>query len=263
MNAIEIHRRMDAVKNRTRKADAMPLARPFTPWPARPGAFAGQCSFITSLTPNPKRLARQIHCVQSWIDIGVDVICVNTAAEIAELYFPPGVQTVASDDVGKDYDRATQRINALVNVGIETDRPFFLINSDIEVNGHTQEIEQALRSFRESKLTIGVRWNFDGRQEAQREPAGLDVFGLTPAMGRTLPSLPFSIGKPVWDYWLPHHFRTFGYGFHWINFPFFFHQAHAVQWSNEEWLFGARVLKTQYDLCLLHDSASFRVGLEV
>lgn len=260
MNMIATHRRMDANKLIPRAFQkARRLARPFTPWPARPGAFAGQCSAITSLSPNPKRLARQMHCLQSWLDIGLDVIAVNTPDEISDLYFPPGVLAYPSDDVTTAYDRPTQRISALVNVGIETDLPFFLVNSDIEIHGHTQVIAQALQAG--DQLTIGVRYNYDGASEAKLEAWGLDIFGMTPAMARTLPSMPFGIGKPVWDYWLPHHFRSHGFGFHWINSPFFFHQTHSVLWSQKEWLYGAEALRLQYGLSLVHDCAAFRESL--
>ena len=230
-----------------------------TPWPSRRGAFAGRCSFITSLSPNPARLARQLYCVQSWLDVGVDVICVNTPEEIASLYFPPGVVVVASSDLSSGCERKTQRISALINVGIETGKPFFLINSDIEVHGHTEVIQQALDAS--DKLTIGIRYNYDGEKEAEREQWGLDLFGMTPELAKTLPSMSFGIGLPVWDYWVPYHFRCLKVAFHWINFPFLFHQSHAVHWSQADWRAGADALRDEYGFCLVANCGSFRRGL--
>lgn len=223
--------------------------------------FHGKCVAITSLNPNPARLGRQLKCLQSWLDIGLPVVVVNTAAEISNLKSQiSGVMWQPSEELTTDYDRQTIRVSALVNIGISIGLPFMLLNSDIEIQGRHEHITQAL--FNLGKLTIGVRWNYSGKlQAATSEPWGLDCFLMTPEMAKTLPQMPFGLGKPVWDYWLPLHFRELYYSFNWIVEPFFYHESHPIAWSQSEWLFGAETLRQQYGVSLFHDSAAFRESL--
>ena len=209
---------------------------PTTPTIIDRDRFAGRCVAVTSVSPNPERAERQSHCLQSWRDIGLDVIQVNTA------------------------DRP--RIKTLIDAGAATGLPFLLINSDVEISGDHTAIEEAIDS--PDKLAIGVRYNHDSnspRARSQREGAGLDVFILRPAMAATVPDLPFTIGMPVWDYWLPHHFRSLGYKFHWIREPLFFHARHELQWSREDWTRGAAWLAEHYDIDLGYGSTKFRESL--
>lgn len=198
--------------------------------------FAGRCVAVTSISPNPERAERQAYCLQSWRDIGLDVIQVNTA------------------------DRP--RIKTLIDAGAATGLPFMLINSDIEICGDHAVIEEAIQS--PDKLTIGIRYNHDAespRGQSQREAAGLDVFLMTPEMAATVPDLPFTIGLPVWDYWLPHHFRSLGYEFNWLHEPLFFHARHEVQWSRQDWNRGSEWLAEHYGIDLEYGSVAFRESL--
>jgi glycosyltransferase involved in cell wall biosynthesis len=229
-------------------------------WPVRTNAFAGRCSVITSLSPNPQRLVRQLHCLQSWIDYGLPVITLNTPDELAGMYLPRGVVACPSSDLATIYDRQTQRISAMINVGIETGLPFMLLNSDIEISGHTDVLNEALQHC--DNLTIGVRYNCEGGREPTREPDGLDCFLMTPDLARTIPPMPFGIGKPFWDYWLPFHFKNLGVHFHWIKSPFFFHVSHTVYWSSDEWLRGCMAVRDQYGVDLSNSSGEFRKSLD-
>ena len=232
-----------------------------TPTIPKPDRFHGKCVAITSLNPNPARMERQLKCLQSWLDIGLPVVVVNTAAEISNLKSQiDGVMWQPREKLTTDYDRQTQPVSTLINVGIAIGFPFLLLNSDIEIQGRHEHITQAL--YNPEKLTIGVRWNYSGNlQSAAAEPWGLDAFLMTPKMAKTLPQMPFGIGKPVWDYWLPLHFRELGHTFNWIVEPFFYHESHAIAWSQAEWMFGAETLRRHYGYSLLHDSAAFRKSL--
>lgn len=206
-----------------------------------PDRFCGRCCAITSLNPNPARQARQQRCLESWRDIGLPIIAVNTRAEIKSLLGCfPHVEFVSCETVSTEYDRPTQRISSLIEVGSKTRLPFMLINSDIEIRGDHELIETALS--RSSDLTIGIRYNHDSEtdlNDSHRESHGLDVFLMTPELAATVPDLPFAIGKPVWDYWLPQHFRSLGHDFNWIKTPFFFHESHTLGWSQEDWKIGS------------------------
>lgn len=239
------------------------LARP--PAPADPDRFAGRCVAITSLNPNPVRRERQQLCLQSWRSIGLPVIAVNTAAEIADFRFEiSDLKYESCDDVATDYDRPTQRVSTLIDVGRRTGLPFLVINSDIEISGDPQVITDAIACDADT-LTIGVRHNHaaaEDREFAKRERCGLDVFFLTPDMAATVPAMPLGMGRPVWDYWLPHHFRERGCRFRWINQPYFFHADHPVGWTPAEWVFAADWFRAHYGTSLVYGSPEFRRRLE-
>ena len=221
-----------------------------------------ECSAITSMNPNPLRAERQLLCIQSWLNAGLRVVVVNTTEELSAMSLPDGVETAACDDLSTLYDRKTQLVSSLVRVGLETGRPFLLINSDIEISGDLTLLDEALKTPQE--LTIGIRYNHrpNEKSKAHLETSGLDAFLMTPELAATLPEAPFGIGKPVWDYWLPQHFRSLGVKFNWIRRPLFFHESHALGWSWEEWQQGADYILEKYGVVLGYGSNEFRRSLD-
>jgi hypothetical protein len=200
------------------------------------GRFAGRCVAVTSFSPNPERAERQALCLQSWRDIGLEVINVESDLK--------------------------PQIKTLLDAGSATGLPFLLINADIEMHGDHTLIEAAIES--PDKLTIGIRYNHAPdapRGRSRKETAGLDAFLMTPKLAETVPNLPFTIGQPVWDYWLPYHFRSLGYAFHWIDSPLLFHATHEIQWSREDWVRGSAWLNDHYGVNLEYGSTTFRDGL--
>lgn len=244
------------VRKTTPKKISIPMRAP------TPGHFAGKCVAITSLNPNPARWERQRLCLQSWIDFGLPVIAVNSRDELDAMSLPAGVTGVVSEELTEGYDRKTQYVSTLIRVGKETGLPFMLINSDIEIAADHALLEKALGCSH--KLTIGVRYNHESalRDQATREVSGLDVFLMTPDLAASVPHAPYGIGKPVWDYWLPQHFRSRGVEFHWINEPMFFHERHRLGWSRDEWQIGCEFLAAEYDVHLGYGSSEFRKSLD-
>jgi hypothetical protein len=228
-----------------------------------PGRFRGRCVAVTSLNPSPLRWETQRKCLQSLIDAGLDVLAVNTAAELANLDLPSGITGIACDRVALHYDRQTQLVSSLIHLGAETGTPFLLINSDIECQGGSDLLEQALGYS--DALTICVRHNYTTSMSyARPEPDGLDAFLMTPKMARTVPrDAPLAIGKPVWDYWIPHHFRARGHPFHWITSAVFFHQNHTIGWTQDDWTKGRDFMRATYGVELGYGSREFRRGLRL
>lgn len=233
------------------------------PQVATPDYFAGRCVAVTSFNPNPARWERQLKCAESWIRYGLPVIVVNTQKELDSMHLPTGVTQVPCESLTSDYDRQTQFVSSLIRVGRETELPFMLINSDIEIHGSTQLLDNALLSL--DKLTIGIRYNHDastGIKSATREASGLDVFLMTGDLSGSISDAPFGIGKPAWDYWLPEHFRSAGVKFNWIREPLFFHERHKLGWTRAEWDVGSEYMKQKYGVHLGYGSNEFRRSLE-
>jgi hypothetical protein len=234
------------------------------PLPPNYGYFHHVCTAITSLNPNPKRWDRQRKCLESWVRYGLPVTVVNTQAEIDGFTLPEGVTAIACENMTTLYDRQTQFVSSLVRVGRETGMPFMLINSDIEIHGSTDLLDAALAL--PETLTIGIRYNHpetSSIKHATRELSGLDVFLMTPQMAATIPEAPFGIGKPVWDYWLPAHFRKEGIQFNWIKQPLFCHERHKIGWTKREWKIGCDYLAKQYGVELGYGSSEFRQSLDL
>lgn len=228
------------------------------------GHFDGKCVAVTSLNPNPARWDRQLRCLESWQRFGLQVIAVNTREELDRLQLPAGVTGLACDTLATIYDRPTQLITTLLRAGAATGLPTLLINSDIELHGPVSVLDDALNY--PDRLGIGVRYNHDAHQPrsaASREPYGLDVFLVTPELIRDLDDAPFSIGKPVWDYWFPHWARSHGVKFHWIEEPCFFHESHPLGWTPHEWHIGNNAFGQQYGVSLGYDSPEFRRNLDL
>lgn len=203
---------------------------------------------VTSLSRSTDSIVRQQTAIQSWVDFGLSIVSMNTEEEVAVLapFFPQVDEWIYTPPDGVREGTSIPLIRTLARVAISLDRTILLINSDIEIRGSQSDLIESLAG--ERSQVVGIRWNRSGQNyaEATREQYGLDVFSFTPEMAATLPPSPLCIGKPVWDYWVPCHFRLLGYSFEFIGEPFFFHELHDIRWSQEEWMQGGVWLTEEY-----------------
>ena len=228
--------------------------------------FKNRCIAVTSLSSNPARQARQVKCLRSWREFGLQVVAINThdehAAfrhEITELIIP-----FVNPSLAIKYKKPVQLVTDMLAVGATYGIPFVMLNADIEIKGDHSEFSASIDI--PHKVTIGVRYNHaEGTQHrfAQREIAGLDAFLLTPEMVATITPMQLGFGKPVWDYWLPHHLRLNGYQINWLTDPLCYHEEHLVQWSKDEWELGAGWFRKLYDVDVQYEVMTFRDSLEV
>lgn len=202
---------------------------------------------VTSLSPSQKALQRQTAALNSWVQFGLSIVAVQRGEEVASLrsVYPQVGTWIKCEESRGLYARETQLIKNLAMVANQTGRSALLINSDIEIYGRQDDLLSRLELPK--SLVVGIRFNYAASgTHAYREKYGLDVFVLTPAMARSLPDSPLSIGRPVWDYWLPAHFQSLGYSMEFIGDPLFFHRAHCVNWTQDEWMLGAQWLESKY-----------------
>jgi hypothetical protein len=193
---------------------------------------------VTSLSPLAHHHDRQPICIDSWVKHGLQVVSVNTTAEVALLRnrYPQVTKWIVCDEVGTTYKKPTQLINNILGVSLALNSPILAINSDIEIYGHQSRLLNLVRGL---NMAIGIRHNYESSVlNATREPYGLDSFLVHPKHVRDIPKAIYSIGRPFWDYWLPWHMMRQGFEWNWIGEPLFYHKSHTLNWSNEDWQIG-------------------------
>jgi hypothetical protein len=182
---------------------------------------------VTSLAPH--RLDRQAVCLDSWKQLGLSIVSVNSQAEIENI----GSEYSQVDQwiVASDPDCKTQRINTLLDVATSLQTPILLINADIEIYGDQSRLVDLVS---QRKSAVGVRHNYDDHPgDAKVEPWGIDAFLVYPDQVAKLSKVNFSIGKPMWDYWLPWELEKIS-KLEWITAPYFFHKSHELAWNAVE-----------------------------
>jgi FkbM family methyltransferase len=191
---------------------------------------------LTSIPPARECAPRVRDCVNSWRRAGLEVIAFNHPSEVATLKglydveFVPVEQTT-THVFGKHY----VPINAMIDWARARGVPVLLINSDIELRMSDWEVKR-LRWLSDGGLCYFVRHNHDGDlRRARREPYGIDAFLFD---GRGAPAFAdsfMSMGRPFWDYWVPHTFGANDRPVYSVEFPAAFHRNHRTQWSWEVW----------------------------
>lgn len=183
---------------------------------------------VTSVSP--RRASRQTVCLDSWKKLGLEIWSVNSPKEIAAL--SGSYPQVSRWVVAKDDGFKTPRLNRLLDVSLLVNKPILIVNADIEAYGPQQRLLDVVA--RRVNL-VGIRHNYEARPgDDAMEPWGLDAFIVYPEQVSRLTTVPFRIGSPVWDYWLPWELAKLGYTLEWLGEPFFYHRSHKLAWSVEE-----------------------------
>lgn len=183
---------------------------------------------VTSVAP--KREGRQTVCLDSWKKLGLEIWSVNSPEEISALSgsYPQVSRWIAVKDDGFK----TPRLNRILEVAPLANKPIMIINADIETYGPQQRL---LELVARRVNVVGIRHNYAVRPgDDALEPWGLDAFIVYPEQVCRLTSVPFRIGSPMWDYWLPWELAKLGYTLEWLGDPFFYHRSHKLAWSEEE-----------------------------
>ena len=205
---------------------------------------------VTGVSKLPKHAEVQHRCFASWKRMGLTIFGATTEedkGELCELY--PEVDHWVVTEFTTVYSWATAKINALADIAVQLDKKIMLINSDIEIHGDQQVLIDAMNR---DEVTVGIRHNFEKKWwYGEREPWGLDAFVMGPEHARSLPRLEFGIGRPMWDYWLPIHFKDCVY----IGEPFFYHKSHPIHWSFDDWELGATWVKQHYGVEFTKESS--------
>lgn len=194
---------------------------------------------VTSLAPH--RFDRQSACLDSWRQFGLTIISVNSQAEIDEISgdYPQVNNWIAASDP----ECKTQRINTLLDVATLLQTPVLLINADIEIHGDQSRL---LGLVSQRKNAVGIRHNYESDQgKSTIEKWGLDAFLVYPEQVDRLSKVKFSIGKPMWDYWLPWELEKIS-DCEWITTPYFFHRSHELAWTPAECTAAHKAFAAQF-----------------
>jgi FkbM family methyltransferase len=191
---------------------------------------------LTSLSPSPAKLAEQRACVASWRRAGLEVRSFNHPSEIAQLARAIDVEFVpVSDTTERIFAHPFVPIGAFLDWAQSQRAHVLIINSDIELNLTPWQLRR-LRWLARGGLCYFVRYNHVGvKEQATREAWGIDAFLLDGAYASLFPRSFLSMGRPFWDYWLPHTFAAHGLPIFSVEFPVAFHRNHAQGWSWEDW----------------------------
>ena len=221
------------------------------------------CVAVTSLSMQPHHLARQAECIESWKRFGLSVVSVNSTPEVQELrtvYDQVDGWIVNDTLAGESGSKPTQRIYDLIQTAVTLGRTILLVNSDIEIYGDQSLVIDPLR---QGQQVVGIRWNYTDKcyHESVREQWGLDAFTFTPEQAKTFPELPLEIGRPIWDYWVPLHSQQHGWPMHFVGERLFYHQAHEILWSKDQWNQAVQHVTSHYGQRFEHQAVSFRNSL--
>lgn len=198
---------------------------------------------ITSVSPY--RLQHQIRCMESWHDLGLKVIAVQTKhdAELLSSELPSWINLSITDLAADEYDRPNHvRISALLQ---QVTRRSLLINSDIEITSNREEFQQKWTPI-DKEVILGIRTDVyeDGKELT---PFGIDVFSIDPVHRFGVPDLGFAMGCPVWDYWLCWHFICSGHPINCVKTGLE-HQAHDQCWTVDHQSTGRKLLAKAYQV---------------
>jgi hypothetical protein len=206
----------------------------------------GSVAAVTSLSLHPDAITRQGQAIQSWVDMGLRVVCVQRESEIDHLRwnYQHGIEWINNDDVGSFYTKPTQPIKRLAMVAAEIGCAVLVINSDIVLAGDQRTIAEPIE---QGKHVSVIRWDYTNDiDKATRQSHGIDAFSFTPEQAMSLPDSPLSIGRPFWDYWIPYHARLNDWPSHFIGERFAFHEMHGQRWSMEDWSRGREWVCEEY-----------------
>ena len=197
---------------------------------------------VTSLSTYSTHLLTQPISLQTWKNSGLTIYSVNTKDEIEFLQndYPEIDHWIECDDVSKLFAVPSQKINNLLNVSLDINKPIILINSDIEINAS----KEILNSF----PSIGIRKNYSKyKSMSEIENEGIDIYLLTPEIISNIPQSDFAIGRPFWDYWLLYHLEQMIPEINILNNSFY-HKKHPVQWNKSECDIGFYYMRDQYNI---------------
>lgn len=198
---------------------------------------------VTSIGLN--RLPRQKFCIDSWLDLGLEVVAVQSDGETRKLekHFPE-VKFVETTSVGELF-RKPHMVRVCAIFEQARTENILVLNSDIEIRSDKDTFLSRWSTPEQRVLKVGIRWNEDPiTKEKELLQWGIDAFLITPRISKLLPDVGMTIGCPAWDYWVIIHLtQQYGYTVICNKEPELIHEIHSQNWSKEDYKIGLRILQ--------------------
>jgi hypothetical protein len=189
----------------------------------------------TSIAPH--NIEIQIKAVKSWIDLGFDVLSVNSSEEIKIIkdYFPD----VVFKEIGRDAHNITGRpfvflddiLSTLHSTGAEV---CAILNSDIHLNVKPGFFD-FLKTQLQGGLVFGSRIDVNSidSREGEEYIGGFDYFFMSSSIIGSFQKTEFCLGVPWWDYWVPLFCILKGVPVKHLVTPVAYHVEHPIRWNSK------------------------------
>lgn len=195
---------------------------------------------LTSFHPNPARIERQRVCLSSWLRFGWHVVGIQGPGEAALLEeLGPSIEWI-------EVPSAPPLLSDIWPIAKSRSGHVLLLNSDLELTGKLRGLRD-LEAERE-RLGDGLiclrRWNHrpgEARTFGMAEQWGIDAFVFRPNGFAPFEGMPFAIGRPVWDWWLPLAYGRAGFPVWEMRDCHLLHEIHPLQWDKATWRDNIRV----------------------
>lgn len=208
---------------------------------------------LTSISPKHINQGIQKIAVQSWLDLGMEVVSMNSEKEIEllkEEYKGTKVKFIASHRTMEvKFGRPLITINALLDYAKDQkDDHFMIINSDIIIKDVCDTLP-GIRQRMENAVTMVKRRDFETDiNKNEVFDSGIDIFFIHKKFLNIFPQAIYCIGECWWDYWIPYVLLQNGITVHKLNEPFAFHKKHNIQYDMYKWGWIAEYFKLDHNL---------------
>lgn len=193
---------------------------------------------ITTISPSHNSFSSQIRALKSWLNLGFRVYSINHQSEIKTLKqkFNHVNFIQADKTMHHVFGRHLIPLDVMLDFAqIECDDIICLINSDIEITDNRKKIYSLFKKA-DRGICLVSRYNYDEDiNKNSIEKFGLDMFCFHKKFAKLIPKSNMTIGKPLWDYWIPYHLSMYGIPIYSIHDRICFHKSHKLQWSKEDW----------------------------
>lgn len=209
------------------------------PW--RASRFAMKPILFTSLAP--RNLAHQLDCMASWRDRVSAIVSVNHQAEAQEFADLPGWIEPYTYDAALENGQfrvPLQKMGEAVAALARPADPVVLCNSDIRL-APAKEPLAALADTDGLNYLSRIDLHGAGRPPSVYDE-GFDVFFFRARRHELLPELPFRMGLPWWDFYLPLRTLSAGLPLRRLQPGLAQHRAHAQNWDWESFIHIAQAL---------------------
>ena len=253
--SVDLHNWVNA-KRKVEKVSLSDAYRMWAPMP-QPQSKVRGCKIVTSFSM--RRVERQKHCLQSWLNSGFDVVALQHKDEMAEVQAAYSVKGLSFKIARATtaYDYQTVRIDDVLRA--VRNMPFLILNSDLAI----VDREPILKALKSRKRVSFLRWNYESAyiDLATEFEWGIDSFLLWPCDVAHFPESPFGLGQPAWDYAIPYWIKLIGIKYHIDHSVVIMHENHKQSWTQDSWSLGNEWIMSLWPKVYIGDPA-FRRSLD-